>query len=157
MIELYSTSPFLLSFISLLLLGVLLAVCLKLFRLRRKLRKKDMLAGCVFIPLFATLFFVSAANTSQIVFAHDSQYRVVTGSLVATKVTPGENKVQQAFLTVSLKSKAGVVHKIDISDVLNPFSYTYTRNETSLFDTLGRTYRVTLLDDMILKIEATQE
>jgi len=154
MIELYSTSTLLLSFISLLLLCILLAVCLKLFRYRKQLKKKDMLAGVVFIPLFSTLFFMVATNTIKIISTPSAQYTVIKGTLISTSVKDGRNQVDQAFLTVTLADQFGEEKQIKVSDILNPFSYTYTRNEPSLFTTVGKVYQVTLLDDMILKVES---
>jgi hypothetical protein len=156
MIELYSTSTLLLSLISIILLSVLLAVCLKLFRLRKQLKKKDILAGFIFVPLFSTLFFLVATNTSKIIFTPTEQYTVIKGALVSTSIKSGKNQVDQSFLTVILKDPKGEEKQFKVSNILNPFSYTHTLNEPHLFNTIGQVYQVTLLDNMILKVEASE-
>ena len=151
--EIYSTPISLLILLTVILFVVLAAVLLKLSRLRKQLKVKDYVAGAIFIPIFSMLFFMSVFHTSKIIFASDTDRSEITGKLISTEVQSTLQSVEQTFLIVKLEDSNQVIHDIEISDVINPFSYTHTKGELSIFNEIGTTYKMSFVKDMIVKIE----
>ena len=155
--EIYSTPISLLILLTVILFVVLAAVLLKLNRLRKQLKVKDYVAGAIFIPIFSMLFFMSVFHTSKIIFASNTDRSEITGKLISTELLPTSQSVEQTFLLVKLEDSNEAIHEIKVSDVINPFSYTHTKGEASLFNKIGSTYKVSFVKEMIVKIQEKQQ
>ena len=134
---------------------ILAAVLIKLSRKIKNFKKKDAFAALLFIPIFSILFFLSITTTAKIAFASDSDISVKSGKLISAEMQPKSRNIEQAFLIVSLEGEAQKIQSIKISDVINPFSYTHN-GKISVFNNIGAFYRISFVNDMIVKIEVDQ-